>query len=43
MYNMRDSIKENGVLVPALVRPKENGRYEMVSWHRKKICKSISK
>lgn len=22
MYNMRDSIKENGVLVPALVRPK---------------------
>ena len=27
MYNMRDSIKENGVLVPALVRPKEDGRY----------------
>ena len=43
MFNMRDSIKENGVLVPALVRPKENGRYEMVSGHRRKICKSISK
>ena len=31
MFNMRDSIKENGVLVPALVRQKPDGRYEMVS------------
>ncbi len=35
MFNMRDSIKENGVLVPALVRQKPDGRYEMVSGHRK--------
>ena len=42
MFNMRDSIKENGVLVPALVRKKPDGRYEMVSGHRRKICKSIS-
>ena len=33
MYNMRDSIKDNGVLVPALVRKKQDGRYEMVSGH----------
>ncbi len=37
MYNMRDSIIENGVLVPALVRPKPNGKYEMVSGHRRKF------
>ena len=36
MFNMRDSIKENGVLVPALVRQKSDGRYEMVSGHRRK-------
>ena len=36
MYNMRDSIKENGVLVPAIVRQKPDGRYE-------KVCKSVSK
>ena len=42
MYNMRDSIKENGVLVPALVRPKENGRYEMVSGHRRKFASQLA-
>ena len=42
MYNMRDSIKENGVLVPALVRPKENGRYEMVSGHRRKFASELA-
>lgn len=31
-----DSIKEsNGVLVPTIVRKKDNGRYEMVSGHRR--------
>ena len=39
MYNMRDSIKENGVLVPALVRQKPDGRYEMVSGHRRKYAR----
>ena len=42
MYNMRDSIKENGVLVPALVRPKANGRYEMVSGHRRKFASELA-
>ena len=38
MKSMVDSIKENGVLVPTLVRPKGNGRYEMVSGHRRKFA-----
>ena len=42
MYNMRDSIKENGVLVPALVRPKSDGRYEMVSGHRRKFASQLA-
>lgn len=42
MFNMRDSIKENGVLVPALVRQKSDGRYEMVSGHRRKYASQLS-
>ena len=42
MYNMRDSIKENGVLVPALVRQKPDGRYEMVSGHRRKFASQLA-
>lgn len=42
MYNMRDSIKENGVLVPALVRQKTDGRYEMVSGHRRKYASQLA-
>jgi len=36
MVETVDSIKNYGVLVPALVRTKENGRYEMVAGHRRK-------
>ena len=42
MFNMRDSIKENGVLVPALVRQKTDGRYEMVSGHRRKYASQLA-
>jgi ParB family transcriptional regulator, chromosome partitioning protein len=35
MQDTVDSIKEYGVLVPILVRPKENGNYEIVSGHRR--------
>lgn len=36
---LKESIKENGILVPAIVRQKEDGNYEMISGHRrKKIC-----
>ena len=30
-----DSIRESGVLVPALARPKEGGGYELISGHRR--------
>ena len=36
------SIKEYGVLVPAIVRPKEDGKYEMVSGHRRKRACEIA-
>ena len=35
MLNLMESIKENGVLTPATVRKKDNGRYEMLSGHRR--------
>ena len=31
-----DSVKEYGVLVPAIVRPREEGGYEIVAGHRRK-------
>ena len=42
MEKMRDSIKENKVLVPALVRSKPNGRYEMISGHRRKRASELA-
>lgn len=33
---MLESIKEKGVITPAIVRPKENGKYELISGHRRK-------
>lgn len=38
MAKLIDSVKENGVLMPALVRPDKNGGYEMVSGHRRKFA-----
>lgn len=39
MNEMADSIKKNGVLTPAVVRKKDDGRYELISGHRrKKAC-----
>lgn len=35
---MANSIKQYGVLVPAIVRQKEDGRYEMVAGHRRKAA-----
>ena len=35
MMNLVESIRENGVLTPATVRKKEDGRYEMLSGHRR--------
>ena len=40
MAKLIDSIKENDMLMPALVRPKEDGTYEMISGHRRKFALS---
>ena len=40
MAKLIDSIKENGMLMPALVRPKKDGSYEMISGHRRKFALS---
>lgn len=36
MLKLTESITERGVLVPAIVRPKGDGRYELISGHRRK-------
>lgn len=36
MQEMVKSVKEYGVILPVIVRPKEDGTYEMVSGHRRK-------
>lgn len=42
MMEMAESIKEYGVLVPALVRQKANGSYEMVAGHRRKCASRLA-
>ncbi len=36
MQEMVKSVKEYGVILPVIVRPKEDGTYEMISGHRRK-------
>ena len=36
MLETVESVKEHGVLVPAIIRKKDNGQYEMVAGHRRK-------
>lgn len=35
MMNLAESVKANGILTPATVRKKEDGRYELLSGHRR--------
>lgn len=42
MLEMADSVKQYGVLVPGLVRPKVDGGYEMVSGHRRKKASELA-
>lgn len=42
MAEMTDSVKQYGVLVPALVRPKADGGYEMVAGHRRKCAATLA-
>ena len=39
---LKESIRENGILTPAVVRPKGDGTYEMISGHRRMAaCKAL--
>ena len=42
MQEMAESVKQYGVLVPALVRPKRPGGYEMVAGHRRKTAADLA-
>lgn len=42
MREMAKSIAEYGVLVPVLVRPKQDGKYEMISGHRRKKASELA-
>ena len=42
MKKLSKSIEEYGVLVPVLVRPKQDGKYEMISGHRRKKASELA-
>lgn len=42
MADMAESVRQYGVLVPALVRPKSNGGYELISGHRRKMASKLA-
>ena len=42
MQELASSIKEYGVILPIMVRPKEDGTYEIVSGHRRKMAAQIA-
>lgn len=41
MMEMAESVKQYGILVPALVREKPEGGYEMVAGHRRKMASEL--
>lgn len=42
MLHLMESIKEHGVMTPAIIRSKDGGRYEMISGHRRlHACKLL--
>ena len=42
MMEMVESVKQYGVLVPALVRPKPDGGYEMIAGHRRRKASELA-
>ena len=42
MLEMIESVREYGVLSPAVVRPKEDGTYEMIAGHRRKLASQMA-
>lgn len=43
MQDMVKSVKEYGVILPVIVRPREDGSYEMISGHRRKKACELAK
>lgn len=42
MLEMIESVREYGVLSPAVVRPKGDGTYEMIAGHRRKLASQMA-
>jgi ParB family chromosome partitioning protein len=42
MLETAESIKQHGILVPAIARPREEGGYELISGHRRKRASEIA-
>lgn len=42
MQKLIDSVQQYGVLVPAMIRPMENGRYQMVAGHRRCMASIVA-
>lgn len=42
MMEMIESVREYGVLSPAVVRPKADGTYEMIAGHRRKLASQMA-
>ena len=42
MKKLSESIKENGLIIPVIVRPKKKGGYEMISVHRRKRATELA-
>lgn len=42
LKELAQSIKENGLLNPIVVRKKENNRYELISGHRRKLASQLN-
>lgn len=42
LKELAKSIKENGLLNPIIVRPKNNNRYELISVHRRKLAMQLN-
>lgn len=42
MLQLKESIEKYGVLTPAIVRKKEDGRYELIAGHRRKYASILA-
>ena len=42
MQNMAESVKTFGIQTPAIVRQKDNGRFELISGHRRKMASELA-